>query len=201
MPTFTTFLLSPSLTPTPCSGCLPQRAQRACRRWAACSMTVVEVYEDSRPRYCASSTPSGAWTTDYGERDLLLQCLLCLTVAKETLHAVRAAAGPSTTFDNIEGSTYRPSTRCSRRRRGGFDNLRALSASVSPPPPSSRVVAHLNADGERAARVTVSRPSPTSTSTPRLASTLAVTDPSNLGHPHPPPSVQALLGGYFDGLG
>ena len=72
---------------------------------------------------------------------------------------------------------------------------------MSPPLPSSRVVAHLNANGERAARVTVSRHAPTSTSTPRLASTLAVTDPSKSGHPTPPPIAQALFGGYFDDEG
>ncbi|KAI5894604.1 uncharacterized protein SCHCODRAFT_01347853 [Schizophyllum commune H4-8] len=47
----------------------------------------------------------------------------------------------------------------------------------------------LGIDGERTTRVTTSRPSPTATSTRRPGSTLAVTDPSDSGHLHPPPSV------------
>ncbi|KAL1674993.1 hypothetical protein EV122DRAFT_281458 [Schizophyllum commune] len=50
---------------------------------------------------------------------------------------VRAAAGPGTTFDNIEAPTYRPSTRCSRRRREDFDDSRALSAATASAPLAS----------------------------------------------------------------
>ncbi|KAL1698613.1 hypothetical protein EV121DRAFT_296993 [Schizophyllum commune] len=134
----TTFYIFRAVTPTPTirDGHLPlaaiiidvalsllssMRAQQA-RHWTSvCSLTSEDISHDSRRLHCACGNRSAILSND----------------ERRPFDAVRAAAGPSTTFGIIEAPTHRPSTRRSRRRREDFDDPRAPSAATASAPLAS----------------------------------------------------------------